>query len=257
MSTSRLMAFFVYKYKFPDESRFRKSGRIFRRKFAGIALLYYLCTTKLPETVTEAEIIEREENISEEIACLLACENTPYYDIDTLLKDLQICHGAGFINQLKLITGHPSFTPIEGESHIYSTGGEKDNDYPNLLNAARKAVEHGYKVFILPNPKGFRTPDFIFERKGVYKTFDLKTITGNNSVGNRLTDSIGQTNRVLLNMSVDYNPMSLARSIRNYFESNTDACEVLVFKNKKQISITRKSLEDNYFLRTFVRRYIK
>lgn len=26
----------------------------------------------------------------------------------------------------------------------------------NLLNAARKAVEHGYRVFILPNPKGFK-----------------------------------------------------------------------------------------------------
>ena len=207
--------------------------------------------------MTEVEIKEQEEIVLVETSCLLACDSTPYYELDTLLRDLHTCRGSGFINQLKLIAGHSSFTSIQDEINIYSAGGENSDDYSNLLNAARKAVEHGYKVFILPNPKGFRTPDFIFERKGVYKTFDLKTITGNNSVGNRLTDSIGQTNRVLLNMSVDYNPMSLARSIRNYFESNTDACEVLVFKNKKQISITRKSLEDNYFLRTFVRRYIK
>ncbi len=47
----------------------------------------------------------------------------------------------------------------------YTTGGTKDDDYGNLLNAARKAVEHGYRVFIQPNPKGIRTADFIFDKQ--------------------------------------------------------------------------------------------
>ena len=37
----------------------------------------------------------------------------------------------------------------------------------------------------------------------------------------------------------------------------TYAREVLVYKRKKQISITRKSLEDTNFFRTFIRRYAK
>jgi len=77
------------------------------------------------------------------------------------------------------------------------------------LPAAHKAVEHGYSVFVLPNPKGFRTADFIFERKGVYKMFDLKTISGRNSVDKRLSESVTQTNRVLLHMKADYNPGTL------------------------------------------------
>ena len=52
-----------------------------------------------------------------------------------------------------------------------------------------------------PLPKGFRTADFIFERKGVYKMFDLKTIFGSNSVDNRLSESVHQTNCVLLHMA--------------------------------------------------------
>ena len=60
-----------------------------------------------------------------------------------------------------------------------------------------------------------RTADFIFERKGVYKLFDLKTISGKNSVGNRLRESIGQTNRVLLNMANDYNTRLLASDIKS------------------------------------------
>ena len=76
-------------------------------------------------------------------------------------------------------------------------------------------------------------------------------------VDNRLSESVGQTNRVLLNLAVDYNPSGLARSIKHYFESNQSACEVLIFKGKKQLSITRKSLEDTNFFRTFIRRFIK
>ena len=42
-----------------------------------------------------------------------------------------------------------------------------EEDGSVLMAAARKAVEHGHRVYILPNPKGIRTADFIFERKGV------------------------------------------------------------------------------------------
>ena len=178
-------------------------------------------------------------------------------DIASELEELHMRQGAHFIWQLKVITNHPSFTPVKDEIDIFSTGGESCEDYENLLNAARKAVEHGYRVFILPNPKDIRTADFIFERRGVYKLFDLKTISGKNSVGNRLKESIGQTNRVLINMTADYNPSELARRIKHYFEYNPNAKEVLIFKGKKQISVTVKSLEDRKFFQTFIRRYTK
>ena len=173
------------------------------------------------------------------------------------LQELHYLRGAQFINQLKLIVYYGEFHPVEGETNIFSAISEQSDDFDNLINAARKAVEHGYRVYILPNPKGIRTADFIFERKGVFKLFDLKTITGKNSVENRLSDSVGQTNRVLLHMTADYNPGTLARSIKRYFELNPYAREVLVYKGKKQISVTRKSLEDTNFFRTFIRRYTK
>ena len=171
-----------------------------------------------------------------------------------LLHELQ---GIDFIRQLKKITERHEFSPIASDPQIFIMGGNVSEDYIPLLNAARKAVEQGNKVFILPNPNGIRTADYIFERKGVYKMFDLKTITGRSSVDNRLMESIGQTNRVLLHLTVEYNPSSLARSIKRYLEYNVNACEVLVFKGKKQISITRRSLDDKHFFQTFIRRYSK
>lgn len=187
----------------------------------------------------------------------LKVEDSPWRGIAVELEELHYLKGARFVKQLKLITYYGEFHPVDGETDIFSTGGEQGEDYANLPNAARKAVEHGYKVYILPNPKSIRTADFIFERKGVYKMFDLKTISGKNSIDNRLSESIGQTNRVLLHMTVEYNPSALARSIKRFFESNPNAKEVLVFKSKKYLSVTRKSLEDSRFFQTFIRRYIK
>ena len=118
-------------------------------------------------------------------------------------------------------------------------------------------MEHGYRVFILPNPKGFRTADFVFERKGVYKMFDLKTITGKSSVGNRLLESIGQSNRVLLNMPTGYNTRLLAADIKTYFELNEDALEVMILKGWKLLSIDRNDVFHPSYYRLIKKRFEK
>lgn len=120
----------------------------------------------------------------------------PEYDIALELAKLHILKGADFVRQLKMLAGLSIFRAIDNETEIFSTGGEQGEDYEHLLNAARKAVTHGYKVYILPNPNKVRTADFIFERKGIYKMYDLKTIQGHNSAFNRLVESIGQVNHV-------------------------------------------------------------
>ena len=178
-------------------------------------------------------------------------------DIVEQLADLHTLKGAAFISMLKEITQNSAFSLLEGESNIYITGVKKDHDYDDLLNAARKAVEHGYTVYMLPNPKDIRTADFIFERKGVFKLFDLKTIHGKSIVGSRLIESIGQTNRVILNMTTDYNTRLMAADVRMYFETNPEALEVLIFKGRKMISIERFDALHPSFYRLFKKRYEK
>ena len=178
-------------------------------------------------------------------------------DIAEEQADLHDAKGANFVRLLKEIASHREFRIVENEDCIFYTGGERGEDFPNLLNAARKAVVHGYRVFILPNPKGIRTADFIFEQKGNYKAYDLKTISGKSSVSNRLFDSIGQSNRVLLNMTADYNARLLASDIKTYFESNLDAVEVMIFKGKKVLSVSRYHTLNPLFNKNFRRKYEK
>lgn len=160
-------------------------------------------------------------------------------------------HGSDFVKQLKWIASLNDFRPLEGEQGIYTVGGEQCGDYRNLLNAARKAVYHGYNVYILPNPKGVRSADFIFEQRGVYKLYDLKTIYGNASVSSRLKESVGQSNRVLLNFRCNYNSRSLAMDIKGYFERSSDAIEVMILKGNKLITINRRLAESPRFAKLF------
>ena len=181
----------------------------------------------------------------------------PYRELSALLEDLLSTKGSSFVSLLKEITSHNEFKPLDGENDIFISGGEKAEDYANLLSAARKAVGYGYRVFILPNPKNIRTADFIFERKGVYRLYDLKTIQGKASAGTRMKDSIGQTNRVLLNISTDYNARLLASDIKTYFENNPYAIEVLIFKGNKVISVKRGLVVNKTFNRIFRKLYEK
>ncbi len=205
----------------------------------------------LEETIIEDEIFADEP----EQVWIVA--EAPSRDIAEQLADLHTLKGAGFISMLKEITQQRAFTPHESDSNIYLINGMQGDDYDNLLNAARKAVEHGYRVFILPNPKGIRTADFIFERKGVYKMFDLKTIQGKSSVMNRLLESVGQTNHVLLNMTTDYEPRLLAKDVQHYFETNKEAREVLIMKGNKFLSVSRRFVEGKDYIKMFMKRYLR
>lgn len=176
-------------------------------------------------------------------------------DIAQELALLHSLRGAEYSRQVEHIASRNEFRPLKDEKNIYTCGGETESDYDNLINAARKAVVHGYRVFILPNPKNSRTADFIFESKGTYKMYDLKTIHGKSSAINRLLESVGQCNRVLLHITTEYNTRSLAFEIKRYFDTNTEALEVLILKGGKRISIDRYLACSTTFFRIFKKNY--
>ena len=178
-------------------------------------------------------------------------------DIASELAKLHELTGAEFSRQVERIANMHLFHSIDGEDNIYGIGGEKGKDYLNQLRAARKLVVLGYKVFLLPNPKSGRTPDIIVERKGIYRIYDLKTITGESSVINRLKESIGQCNHIILNMATNYDSRRLSRDIKQYFSMNSNAAEVMVFKGGRQIVVKRKFALNPNFIRDFMMRYNK
>ena len=176
-------------------------------------------------------------------------------DFTEELAKLHQLTGAEFSRQVERIALRKEFHPLETDDNIFSVGGENSDDYPNLLIAARKAVEFGYKVYMLPNPTETRTPDFILYKKGVFRTYDLKTVFGKASIGNNLLDSVGQCNSILINMTREYSTRKLALAIKQYFEVNEKAFEVLVFKGHKRISVNRSLVSNHHFPSIFKKAY--
>ena len=204
-------------------------------------------------TVIEDNILDFEP--FEKDGSVLLAGDTSWRGMADELLELHYLKGARFIKQLKLIIYYGDFHPVEGETNIFSAISEQSDDFDNLINAARKAVEHGYLVYILPNPRNCRTADFIFEKKGILGLYDLKTVHGKGSVGTQLLGSIGQTNRVILNMATEYNPRVLAKDIRRYFERNANAVEVLIMKGTRKISVIREDTFGRSYIRNFMMKY--
>ena len=160
--------------------------------------------------------------------------------LDILISRLRDQKGKAFWQLLAEITRRREFHLVE--ERIFSAAGQADQDLGRRLEAARKAVTCGYTVYLLPNPQSIKSADFIFERKGVYRLYELKTITGKNSVGNRLKESSGQSNRVILHITSKYNPRKLAEEIKKYYNSDPLAEEVLIFYKRKRSYIRRDSV---------------
>ena len=159
--------------------------------------------------------------------------------LNILIADLRRLKGAAFWQQLALIADRSEFKQIEDD--IYGAIGNQTPDFERLLDAARKAVSFGYTVYILPNPKGVKSADFIFRRKGIYHLYELKTIFGTHSIGNRLMEASSQSNRVLLNFTRKYNPRLLAKELIQLFRADQAMVEVLIFYKGKQFLVKRRS----------------
>lgn len=176
-------------------------------------------------------------------------------DIAQELALLHTLSGADFSRKVEQIARRAEFRPVEGEKDIFAAIGERTQDYMNLIRAARKAVTHGYRVYLLPNPKGIRTADFILERKCTFRIYDLKTVTGKASVRNRLLESIGQANQVVLNMATSYNARQLAKDLMYYFHINLSAIEVIIFKGSSLFLVKRMMIADKDFVKKFIQKY--
>lgn len=142
---------------------FRKKKQKYPFLFCSLLTYSYLCNCMNPTNIDEP-IVEYERPYEDDGSLLIAAESS-WRGMAVELQELHYLRGAQFINQLKLIVIYGEFHPVEGETNIFSAISSQDADYDNLINAARKAVEHGYRVYILPNPRSCRTADFILRRK--------------------------------------------------------------------------------------------
>lgn len=215
-----------------------------------------------PYTISKCRICTRKLNLAKGIPENQLCTacgivgNKAAGDITRVLKSLQDKKGAEYINTLREIVTMKIFKPVKDSDNIFSALGKSNPDYDNIKHAVEKLVPKGYKAFILPNPKETKSGDCILQKGKFIGLYEVKTIIGKNSIGNRFESSVGQAHRVILNITSQYDPKAMAFEIRRHFENNKDALEVKVLKGSKEISVIKQDVKRD-FDKNFIKRYKK
>ena len=116
---------------------------------------------------------------------------------------------------------------------------------PGGASRARSPARRMYRT--VPNQNSTWSADFILREKSTYNFLDVTKLSGKASIDTQLLGSIGQTQRVFLNMTTKYSTRRMAGDIKKYFDQNEEALEVVIAIGKKMVSIERDFVSDKHF----------
>jgi hypothetical protein len=129
---------------------------------------------------------------------------------------------------------------------------DKSTEYSDNLNGARALMRDGYNVYMLHNPKGVTSGDYILEKgKNLYYV-ELKTIYGQNSLENRLDRGSVQADRLVLNMVGNVDSRYVGNTIKKFYLRNPQVKEIKVLLGGKPIVVVWKTVKKRDFLKTFM-----
>ena len=216
------------------------------------ALFSYLCHIMIEKEPTPYP--ECTENV-----IILVCEPTTEYGkpnayqgttIANALKDYySFPTNREKVNVLKWIVTQPAFTELTrlsmAENKIFTLYTNqydeilRTGETPNNLQIAQKFVANGYDVFLLSNPRGTKSADFIIRKKNILFYVEGKTSSGGSALSGRLSEGAKQAVRIVINLTNYSKLKRLAENIKATFIQNPSLRELLIFKGSILIQIDR------------------
>lgn len=125
------------------------------------------------------------------------------------------------------------------------------DEFPGNLSLARKLMANGYDVYMLGNPNGIRSADFIATKKNMVYYLEGKTFNGTNTLDHLLSKAAHQADKVVVDIVAQTEVTYLSSIIRLSFEKNTNLNEMVLFKGSRMIITTRQQVEEKQFEHKF------
>ena len=130
-------------------------------------------------------------------------------------------------------------------------------EFPTNLSAAKKCASHGYDVYMLPNPNGGKTPDFILVKKGRYYAYELKTIYSASSIWERMSTALQQSDRIMLDMVDTPSSRYITYQLKSFAMTNKEVVDIMVFKGNKELHVTPQMASSSSFIERFMKMWNK
>ena len=170
------------------------------------------------------------------------------------------------VEVLKWIVAQPNFTELKRlslvENKIFSLYTNqydeilKTGEIPNNLQIAQKFVNNGYDVFLLSNPKGTKSADFIIRKRNCLYYVEGKTSSGGSSLVHRFEKGAEQADRIVINLTGARRGKSFLSEIKSAFEANENLQVIYIFKASRLIFIKRNEALSKSFLQTLSKIWI-
>ena len=170
------------------------------------------------------------------------------------------------VDVLKWIVAQTDFTELKRlsmvENKIFTLYPDqydeilKTGEIPNNLQIAQKFVNNGYDVFLLSNPKGTKSADFIIRKRNCLYYVEGKTSSGGSSLVHRFEKGAKQADRIVINLTGARRGKSFLSEIKSAFEANENLQVIYIFKASRLIFIKRNDALSKTFLPTLSKIWI-
>lgn len=178
-------------------------------------------------------------NIKEEVAEYFKNRNAANSHRDKLTLDLDIVKNPRFIRSDKHSTKNGSiFATVELPDKITTENTKNNKELMNNIAMAKKMANNGYDVYLLSNPHGVKSADFILSKNGKVYYVEGKLSTGKNSLGHNLNKGGSQAQRILIDLTGTDDTNYITARLFEGFQNNPSLKEVLLLKGGRLISIT-------------------
>ncbi|MDD1539412.1 hypothetical protein [Riemerella anatipestifer] len=131
----------------------------------------------------------------------------------------------------------------------------KAHEMPKNITIAKKLLQNGYDVYLLPNVSGAKSADFIGVKGNKYYYLEGKTINGKSTIKQRLIEASTQSDRAILDIVGTKDTNEIYGNIKWFFENNDNVKEIIMFKGSRLISLTRRHLGSKISKKNFIKQW--
>ena len=187
-------------------------------------------------------------SIKEDVAEYVKNRNKASSYKDKVALDKEMVNNPRFIRSDKHSTKNGSiFATEELPNKITAENQELSKN----IMMAKKMTNNGYDVYLLSNPHGVTSADFILSKNGKVFYVEGKLSTGKNSLGHNLSKGGSQAERIVIDLTGTNDTNYITARLSEGFQNNQSIKEVLLLKGRRLISIDNMMISRKDFKRYF------
>lgn len=171
---------------------------------------------------------------------------------EKIALDLDVIKNGEFIKSEYYSTSNGSIFATE---ELPKKISKENLELSKNIQMAKKMANNGYDCYLLSNPHGTKSADFIFTKGGKVYYTEGKLSTGKNSLGHNLSKGSSQSERLLIDLTGTKDTNYIAAQLEEAFKNSDNLKDVMILKGSRLMSVSRLRISKKNFRYDFKREW--